>query len=136
MPKELFNLLQVYTRKIPFSRYKQEHGAIFALIKGEAPGHPDSEATSDAVPENIWDMITKCWDRRPESRPTCDEIRSIHLDAGASAPVANPQMIADRDAFWDAVLKAKSSHHVDYERVLRILRHVCNFSNGEVIAVC
>lgn len=101
-----------------------------ALMRGEIPRREEN----DGIPEQMLRMMKQCWNHTPSARPTCDEIQSNYFSVAGDRVMENSQMLVDRKAFWKAT-KANSSIDVDYERIRRILRQVCNLSTGIMTSV-
>lgn len=123
----LLMTLQVFTRKIPFYQYTNDHMLTLGLLqRQEIPIRPIPENECDKIDDYMWDILRNCWDYIPSKRPTIEEIRRAITDL--QVPEDRPKGIAqveDNYTFWEA-MRTQSGYDVDYQRVHDILLKVCN----------
>ncbi|KAG6330032.1 hypothetical protein ID866_9059 [Astraeus odoratus] len=65
--------LELFTREIPFAKFRIEIIAIQIIMNG-APGRPSDASTCSRMTDDWWDICLLCWQRDPSSRPTMSEI--------------------------------------------------------------
>ncbi|KAI6108838.1 kinase-like domain-containing protein [Pisolithus croceorrhizus] len=66
-------LLELFTRKIPFHQFRPR-GVLYKILRGETPGRPSNEETHWRLTDPWWTICLKCWEDKPESRPTFAEV--------------------------------------------------------------
>lgn len=62
---------QIITGKVPFCEIIESSSLRNAIIKGDRPKLPES------VPKNVQDLLSRCWNEKPNERPKFKEIYSI-----------------------------------------------------------
>jgi hypothetical protein len=74
---DLLSLHQLYAGDVPFHELSDMR-AMMHIVNGKRPERPASQNGFGQVhPSNlIWDLITRCWNHSPESRPAMPKIVS------------------------------------------------------------
>lgn len=73
-----FVTTQVFTDKVPFSD-RSEYMAVFAVLNGERPPRPTHATCTDV----LWDLMERCWEDDPYSRPEVGEVLKIVSSSAA-----------------------------------------------------
>lgn len=72
--------LELLTGKPPYAEIKRDATVIHGIINlGWAPSRPPNE-TGVYLPDNLWDLMQRCWYRKSSSRPSMTEVASSLLD--------------------------------------------------------
>jgi hypothetical protein len=61
---------QIYTNSAPFAGYRNEMQVIVAITKGVRPARP----TEVGMYEDLWSLVTRCWEIEPGDRPSMKEV--------------------------------------------------------------
>ena len=60
--------IQIWTGKCPFYGISNQIEIIMAISRGERPGRPEG------MPDWVWELASRCWERDVEKRPHMDEV--------------------------------------------------------------
>ncbi|KAK7047172.1 hypothetical protein VNI00_006838 [Paramarasmius palmivorus] len=66
-------ILEVYTGRVPYAHKRFYGGVIHDVVNGIRPPRPDS-GSSPCLTDEIWEVITSCWEQDPCRRPTIDAV--------------------------------------------------------------
>ncbi|KDQ58880.1 hypothetical protein JAAARDRAFT_175539 [Jaapia argillacea MUCL 33604] len=68
--------LELWTGQKPFHDIVNEVTVIRKVARGERPDRPSStdEHTGQPMPDELWNLIEKCWSPEPRDRPTMGEV--------------------------------------------------------------
>ncbi|KAF5358870.1 hypothetical protein D9757_012304 [Collybiopsis confluens] len=66
-------ILEIFTRKPPFSDRKNEIALLSHVMGGGRPDRPQDDRYSDA----LWDLTTLCWAQNVEERPSANQIHEF-----------------------------------------------------------
>ncbi|PPQ70362.1 LOW QUALITY PROTEIN: hypothetical protein CVT26_013796 [Gymnopilus dilepis] len=64
--------LEILTKVPPFSNRRRAYAVITDLVAGRRPPRPQSMEVTD----ELWNLLTKCWAKEPQARPTIDVVLS------------------------------------------------------------
>lgn len=109
--------MKVLSRKTPFYHLDNDHQVKEAVLRGDHPLRPKpEEGNCDAIDDQMWDLLQKCWNKEPEGRPSCEVIREFltKMDIQDDRPPAAP----------GAARKFANKVKIDYNRVENILHRV------------
>ena len=65
-------VVEIFTGKIPFEELKNE-AVVPWVLGGGRPKMPES-AWAVGLTDEIWGLLTSCWQQDPERRPTMNEV--------------------------------------------------------------
>ncbi|KAG8717007.1 hypothetical protein FRC09_014898 [Ceratobasidium sp. 395] len=71
-------VLEVVTGEVPFANYRKPISLFMAVgVRGEIPKRPDLSLifSEKALEDEFWGLITRCWDSKPNNRPSSSELR-------------------------------------------------------------
>jgi hypothetical protein len=68
---------EVITGQIPYSEFRSEPMVVLAVIQGTTPKRPAEIMRNAKFGQKRWDMLLKCWQKDPDSRPKAWEIRDM-----------------------------------------------------------
>jgi len=77
-----FVSIQIFTEAIPFPGLEDILAAL-AILNGKRPERP----THPNLTRDLWEMIGKCWDSDPRSRPKISEVLRVLLTPLVSLPL-------------------------------------------------
>ena len=83
-------IYEVLSRRPPFFQYPREVAVIVKVMNG---GHPE-RPQGGRFPDNIWEMMKRCWGYRPSDRPSLDVVLRCLQDA---APQWTPPLDTETD---------------------------------------
>jgi len=64
------SLLQLFTRDIPFFYISQDGAVALTVMRGDLPEKPiDKDIISRGLDDEMWGLMTHCWDPEPSKRP-------------------------------------------------------------------
>jgi son of sevenless-like protein len=79
--------LELLSGEVPFSSIPRDIAVLRELDNGKLPKHPGRSATAQGLSDEIWALLQKCWQRKPESRPSIEEIKkSLMVLKGLASP--------------------------------------------------
>ncbi|KAF8168726.1 kinase-like domain-containing protein [Pholiota molesta] len=82
--------LELLSGEVPFSSIPRDIAVLRELDNGKLPKHPGRSATAQGLSDEIWALLQKCWQRKPESRPSIEEIKkSLMVLKGLASPQAD-----------------------------------------------
>ncbi|KAJ7578052.1 kinase-like domain-containing protein [Mycena floridula] len=67
-------LLEIFTGKIPYHYFPQDITASMHTIAGKHPKRPAIEECSQPLPDDLWELMQKCWEKDPVLRPSTRSI--------------------------------------------------------------
>lgn len=70
-------LVQVLTGRMPFFEFKHDTHVLLSVMRGKIPRRPEI----DAITDDIWHLLTSCWDQNPKSRPSVKNITCFLWDS-------------------------------------------------------
>ena len=71
-------ILECITEAPPFFYIRNDAAVIHARIaKEQTPARPDGKAH---VPDNLWDLMNRCWSSKPDQRPTMEDVFLFFLE--------------------------------------------------------
>ncbi|KAJ3559726.1 hypothetical protein NP233_g11194 [Leucocoprinus birnbaumii] len=119
---------EALTGQMPFFHIKKVVHLIRALMRGVRPLRGPLPAECDAVKENLWTLMEKCWNYDPNERPDAEGIEQMiselfqfnYHSSFDSTLLPAPSEIA----------KSTTKIDIDYDRVLEILRWIEEASVG------
>ncbi|KAG8733277.1 hypothetical protein FRC11_007453 [Ceratobasidium sp. 423] len=78
--------LEIVSGSIPYYRQKQDYSIMNKILEGP-PKREEYPQFDDYAykPQEMWELLERCWDRKPENRPTMDEV-VMKLKAIAKMP--------------------------------------------------
>jgi hypothetical protein len=83
-------ILQISTGKQPFHGVK-EFGVLQLVSEGKRPSRPtEDDCLGPYVDDAFWELITMCWKRDPEKRPSMQQVLDYFV-SGASPTSAASQ---------------------------------------------
>lgn len=68
--------LELMTAEQPYSNIARDVAVLRELDKGKTPDRPGRLVTSRGLSDELWLLMRKCWNKKPQSRPTIATIRS------------------------------------------------------------
>ncbi|KAI9508854.1 ras guanine nucleotide exchange factor domain-containing protein [Russula earlei] len=69
--------LEIFTDNVPFSHISNEAFVPLAIRDGPLPTRPEQNITLKGLSDAMWDLLNRCWQRDPGSRPSMPEIREV-----------------------------------------------------------
>jgi len=73
-------ILECITEEVPFSNLTRDAAVLHArTIKGQCPPRPDGQDRKNHVPDDLWELMMRCWAVRPDQRPTMEQVHSFFL---------------------------------------------------------
>jgi serine/threonine protein kinase len=67
--------IEIFTDNMPFSHIPNEAFIPLAIRDGKLPTRPDQGISVRGLSNVMWDLMERCWNRDPGSRPSMSEIR-------------------------------------------------------------
>jgi son of sevenless len=67
--------IEVFTENVPFSDVLNDMFIPVAIRQGLLPTRPESSVTARGLSDEMWELMNKCWEREPSSRPSMTIIR-------------------------------------------------------------
>ncbi|KAK7031183.1 hypothetical protein VNI00_013599 [Paramarasmius palmivorus] len=61
---------QIITGLPPFHELKRDPAIVLAVLRGERPSKPEN----DRIPDDLWSLVSSCWESDPNLRPTAEDI--------------------------------------------------------------
>lgn len=116
---------KILAGQMPYYQYRDPQ-VIVAQMRKEIPTRPRISGTSPRGEMNnrLWNLLTKCWDYTPKSRPSCKAIQdSITRMKIRHKPSTITTETETKSAFWEAMRKGHSVE-IDYARIEEILLRV------------
>ncbi|TDL14291.1 kinase-like protein [Rickenella mellea] len=78
--------LEVLTDELPYSHRRNDHGVTLDVMRGIKPSRSAACKVDEARIEDLLELMDKCWDQFPRTRPSMEEMIScIERHRGASA---------------------------------------------------
>lgn len=77
--------LELLTDNVPYPNRKADVHVALDIIKGVLPARPGEPAASRGLNDNMWRIMTACWNMVPAERPTMSQVRNAlrELQEGA-----------------------------------------------------
>ena len=73
-------ILECITEKIPFSNLTHDAAVLHARItKGQCPLRPDGQDPKNHIPDELWELMMRCWAVKPDQRPTMEQVHGFFL---------------------------------------------------------
>lgn len=80
MPTDVWSFgmlsLELMTGRQPFSEVISDDAVAVQLTNGKLPPHPGSAAASQGLTDGLWALMLRCWNKRPDSRPSMTQIKA------------------------------------------------------------
>ena len=77
-------ILECITEQPPFFHINRDAAVIHARIaKKQDPPRPEGQDQRNRVSDELWDLMNRCWDIKPEQRPTMELVHRFFLDERA-----------------------------------------------------
>ena len=71
-------MLECITEAPPFSDIRDDFAVMHARIaKQQTPARPDGKAH---VPDDLWDLMNRCWSTEPDQRPSMEGVFLFFLE--------------------------------------------------------
>jgi son of sevenless len=67
--------LELMTGLPPYSNIPKDITVMFNITKGQLPSRPAHPATSHGLTDELWTLMTLCWDTNPQTRPSMSAIK-------------------------------------------------------------
>jgi hypothetical protein len=66
-------MTKIYTGLVPFDGdgYANDPQVIMAILRGIRPKRPYADK---GMTEELWELVTRCWQANPDSRPEMQEV--------------------------------------------------------------
>ncbi|KAG1784974.1 kinase-like domain-containing protein [Suillus plorans] len=61
---------QVFTGKVPYSEFRDDHEVTVQILRGRKPARPMTSSITDT----LWDFTQKCWLDKSEQRPSANGV--------------------------------------------------------------
>ncbi|KAJ3548437.1 hypothetical protein NMY22_g1270 [Coprinellus aureogranulatus] len=82
--------LELLTRQQPYSNIGHDFNVLGELKKYNPPKRPTDQAVIDAgLNEDMWKLLKQCW-KKPEQRPTIQDVKSSLARIRSGDPIATP----------------------------------------------
>ena len=65
-------ILEVMTGKLPYNHRRYDTVVMLDVIRGTRPNRP----LDSSMPDDVWRIITACWEMDPEKRPSAALVES------------------------------------------------------------
>jgi len=71
-------LYEILNRSFPYSHLKNDTMVALAISNGRLPGKPTpkEKAALPVMERKLWGLCVKCWQKKPDSRPSMDDVLS------------------------------------------------------------
>ncbi|KAF9256241.1 kinase-like protein, partial [Marasmius fiardii PR-910] len=66
---------EIFTGKVPLYEYRELTVVLAVLVERKQPSYPKEPI--DALTDEIWNIMTSCWNPEPEDRPTAARILEL-----------------------------------------------------------
>lgn len=67
--------LELMTGAKPFAYLPRDLMVIRELDQGRLPERPGPEVTQRGLDNDLWNLLRKCWNKKPDSRPSMTTVR-------------------------------------------------------------
>lgn len=67
--------LELMTGAKPFAYLPRDLMVIRELDQGRLPERPGHEVTQRGLSNDLWNLLRKCWSKKPDSRPSITTVR-------------------------------------------------------------
>jgi son of sevenless len=75
--------IEIFTEDVPFSDIMNEMLIPVVIYKGLLPTRPENRASVRGLSDAMWNLMNRCWQRDPTSRPSmtkiCEAIQHMHM---------------------------------------------------------
>lgn len=71
--------LEVLTGELPYATIKKDYTVMQKVGDGEPPDHPGRVAEQNGLSKQMWTVMQKCWNRKPEARFSMTEVKHALL---------------------------------------------------------
>lgn len=71
-------VLECITEEKPFSHISRDAAVLHARIqKRQLPPRPDGQDEKKRISDDLWKLMTECWDPSPEGRPSMGTVQNF-----------------------------------------------------------
>lgn len=113
------------TRQTSFYDRTSDHQVMKWLSEDVLPTRPQGrpELDIDRIDDAMWDLMTSCWARDPENRPTCTQIlqRPEFMGLRNEYDDAKDRLVHEK---WRHAMLQRAEAFVDLKGVEKILKRV------------
>ncbi|KAK1235736.1 hypothetical protein PQX77_001024, partial [Marasmius sp. AFHP31] len=95
---------EIFTGRLPFTELKNDMAVMSAVAQGGCPSRPQ---TILELSDAMWALMTGCWNKTPEARPTADQVLKKVREI---TPHASESVAAD----WSDSLLTHVRENVEY----------------------
>ncbi|KDR73425.1 hypothetical protein GALMADRAFT_124495 [Galerina marginata CBS 339.88] len=81
--------LEILSGELPYSHITRDIAVLRELDNGKLPERPGRIATSQGLSDDMWDLMEKCWQTKPASRPSISDIKVAMLEMRDSPSVSS-----------------------------------------------
>ncbi|PPQ89078.1 hypothetical protein CVT25_006450 [Psilocybe cyanescens] len=67
--------LEILSEELPYNNIQRDAAVLREIDSGHLPKRP-VRATAHGLSDGMWTLLRKCWQQRPESRPSISEVRA------------------------------------------------------------
>ncbi|KAF9257440.1 kinase-like protein [Marasmius fiardii PR-910] len=68
-------VLELFTHQYPFSKIRHPPEVIMRVTRGQRPPQPEEARVIErGLDDDMWKLLTECWDHNPSARPTIEEV--------------------------------------------------------------
>ncbi|KAF8964088.1 ras guanine nucleotide exchange factor domain-containing protein [Flammula alnicola] len=71
--------LEILSGEIPFRNFSRDIVVLRELDNGKLPDHPGRIATLQGLSDDMWALMRRCWQKKPESRPPISDVKTSIL---------------------------------------------------------
>jgi serine/threonine protein kinase len=115
--KFLSHIQKIFTRKVPFYHCSNDNRVSLTRLNPMAtPLRPTDGSEVDKISDDMWDLLKKCWDHEPRSRPNCNDIYKFIT----GYVKVREQQFLQKDTLWKAI-RSGSGIRTTYKRVRSLL---------------
>ena len=73
-------ILECITEEAPFSNLASDIKVLYAkTLKEQCPPRPDGQDGKSHIPDDLWELMMRCWVVKPDQRPTMEQVHSFFL---------------------------------------------------------
>ena len=78
--------LEILSGEPPFSNMQRDIAVMRELDNGKLPKHPGRIAMTQGLSDEMWALLQRCWQKKPELRPSIGDIRKSILEIRGVSP--------------------------------------------------
>ncbi|KAF8964650.1 ras guanine nucleotide exchange factor domain-containing protein [Flammula alnicola] len=71
--------LEILSGEMPFRNFPRDIAVLRELDNGKLPDHPGQIATLQGLSDDMWALMRRCWQKKPESRPPISDVKTSIL---------------------------------------------------------